>query len=354
MRQGLSLSRSVSLSVLYLSNLFESILFLGSLADRALHPTRDTKSAGALRGVGLLFNLRRVAGLVVFDLKVQELVNGLKRSGVLRRDGDRASALRRLELVSDRRLQFLHDRHAGRDLFVDEHWRVEVPLREHLRDVGQVSPDQVPAPGVRGVVHLCLDPAACGSQSEVVGGLGVVEPHDVIAAPRNPRRAGGFRRLSCGGHRQKCHYDSRDEFAFHTLSFFIDADSAHHKRARGPDNSRMLRYKLVAAPLSLLIWTSYVLIVILWTPLGFFYRLATRRSDPDRYRLGRFFRKSAVLAGHIIPFWKFRIVDRVHPDPRRPYVFVANHCSSADAFLIVRLPWEMKWLSKQSIMRIPR
>jgi len=115
----------------------------------------------------------------------------------------------------------------------------------------------------------------------------------------------------------------------------------------------MLRFKPFAAPLSLLIWASYVVIVIAWTPLVFFYRLATRRSDPDRYRLGRVFRNSAVLAGNLNPFWKFRIVDRVHPDPRRPYVFVANHRSSADAFLIARLPWEMKWLSKQSIMRIP-
>ncbi|HSP95388.1 MAG TPA: lysophospholipid acyltransferase family protein [Thermoanaerobaculia bacterium] len=115
----------------------------------------------------------------------------------------------------------------------------------------------------------------------------------------------------------------------------------------------MLRWKAVAAPLSLLVWASYVLIVIAWTPLVFFYRLATRRSDPDRYRLGRFFRKSAVLAGNLNPFWKFRIVDSVHPDPRRPFVFVANHSSSTDVFLIARLPWEMKWLSKRSIMQIP-
>lgn len=115
----------------------------------------------------------------------------------------------------------------------------------------------------------------------------------------------------------------------------------------------MLRFKVVAAPLSLLIWASFVAIVIVWTPLVFFYRLATFRSDPDRYRLGRFFRNSAVLAGALNPFWKFRVIDRVHPDPRRPYVFVANHRSSTDAFLIVRLPWEMKLLSKRSIMRIP-
>lgn len=115
----------------------------------------------------------------------------------------------------------------------------------------------------------------------------------------------------------------------------------------------MLRFRILAVPLSLLIWASYVAIVIFWTPLVFFYRLATFRSDPDRYRIGRFFRKSAVLAGSINPFWSFRVVDEVHPDPRRPYVFVANHSSSADAFAIVRLPWEMKLLSKRSIMAIP-
>jgi 1-acyl-sn-glycerol-3-phosphate acyltransferase len=120
-----------------------------------------------------------------------------------------------------------------------------------------------------------------------------------------------------------------------------------------PDNSGVLRHKIVAAPLSALIWASYVVIVIAWTPLVFLYRLATLRSDPDRYRLGRFFRNSAVLAGNINPFWKFRIVDDVHPDPRRPYVFVSNHSSNADAFTIVRLPWEMKLLFKKSLLRIP-
>jgi 1-acyl-sn-glycerol-3-phosphate acyltransferase len=115
----------------------------------------------------------------------------------------------------------------------------------------------------------------------------------------------------------------------------------------------VLRWRIVAAPLSLLVWASYVLIVILWTPLVFFFRLATIRSDPDRYRIGRFFRNSAVLAGNLNPFWTFRIVDDVHPDPRRPYVFVSNHCSLADAFTIVRLPWEMKLIFKRSLLRIP-
>jgi 1-acyl-sn-glycerol-3-phosphate acyltransferase len=109
----------------------------------------------------------------------------------------------------------------------------------------------------------------------------------------------------------------------------------------------------LAAPLSLLFWGSCVLLVILWTPLVALYRLATLRSDPDRYKVGRLFHSIAPTAVRLNPFWDFRVVDDVHPDPRRPYVFVANHASNADPFLVAMVPWEMKWLSKKSIFDIP-
>ena len=109
----------------------------------------------------------------------------------------------------------------------------------------------------------------------------------------------------------------------------------------------------LAAPLSLLFWATCVLLVLLWTPLIAFYRLATFRSDPDRYRVGYLFHRIAVVAARLNRFWDFRVIDDVHPDPRRPYVFVANHASNADPFLVAMLPWEMKWLSKKSIFDIP-
>jgi 1-acyl-sn-glycerol-3-phosphate acyltransferase len=109
----------------------------------------------------------------------------------------------------------------------------------------------------------------------------------------------------------------------------------------------------LAAPLSMLFWASCVLLVIAWTPLIALYRLATFRSDPDRYRVGRLFHSIAPTAVKLNPFWDFHVVDDIHPDPRRPYVFVANHASNADAFLVAMLPWEMKWLSKKSIFDIP-
>jgi 1-acyl-sn-glycerol-3-phosphate acyltransferase len=115
----------------------------------------------------------------------------------------------------------------------------------------------------------------------------------------------------------------------------------------------VLRSRWIAAPLSALLWASCVAIVILWTPLVLVYRLFTFPWDRDRYRVGRLFHDSAAFAAKINPFWTFRILDGVHPDDRRPYVFVANHSSFTDVFLLASLPWEMKFLSKKAIFQIP-
>ena len=115
----------------------------------------------------------------------------------------------------------------------------------------------------------------------------------------------------------------------------------------------MLRFKPVALPVSVLVWASYVLIVVAWTPLVLGFRLLTFPFDRNRRRVGRLFHQSAVLAGSLTPFWTFRIEGTHLLDPSRPYVFVANHSSFTDIFLVVRLPWEMKWLSKKSIFSIP-
>ena len=115
----------------------------------------------------------------------------------------------------------------------------------------------------------------------------------------------------------------------------------------------MLRSRWIAAPLSALLWASCVAIVILWTPLVLVYRIFTFPWDRDRYRVGRLFHDSAAFAAKINPFWAFRILDGVHPDDRRPYVFVANHSSFTDVFLLASLPWEMKFLSKKTIFQIP-
>ena len=105
--------------------------------------------------------------------------------------------------------------------------------------------------------------------------------------------------------------------------------------------------------LSGLTWVAVAVLTTLWLPLLFIIFVATAPFDPGRYTAGRWFRRAAVAVVRLIPAWDFRTEGVVIADPRRPYVAVANHESFADIFLLSHLPWEMKWLSKEAIFRIP-
>jgi 1-acyl-sn-glycerol-3-phosphate acyltransferase len=105
--------------------------------------------------------------------------------------------------------------------------------------------------------------------------------------------------------------------------------------------------------ISLWVWASGTIIGFLWVPwLALVYSVTAPR-DPGRYVVGRWFRRAAVLVSTLNPLWRFRTTGVHIHDPRRPYVAVANHESFADIFLLSHLPWEMKWLSKESIFKIP-
>lgn len=104
---------------------------------------------------------------------------------------------------------------------------------------------------------------------------------------------------------------------------------------------------------SLWVWISTGIIALLWVPWLALVWVCTAPFDPGRYTVGRWFRRAAVLVTTLNPLWRFRVTGVRIPDPRRPYVAVANHESFADIFLISHLPWEMKWLSKESIFKIP-
>lgn len=104
---------------------------------------------------------------------------------------------------------------------------------------------------------------------------------------------------------------------------------------------------------STLIWALIGVLALLWLPLLGLIFAVTAPFDPGRYAAGRWFRRAAVAAVKVIPFWDFSTEGVVIDDPRRPYVAVANHESFADIFLLSHLPWEMKWLSKEAIFRIP-
>ena len=100
-------------------------------------------------------------------------------------------------------------------------------------------------------------------------------------------------------------------------------------------------------------WITTVLVVI----VGVFYValvwVATAPFDRGRYHAGRAFRQLAVAVVKLNPLWHFETNGAPPENPRLPYVAVSNHESYADIFLISHFPWEMKWLSKDTMFKIP-
>ena len=68
---------------------------------------------------------------------------------------------------------------------------------------------------------------------------------------------------------------------------------------------------------------------------------------------GRWYRMMGVGAAKISPSWHFGIHGDVGDYRPSNTVVVSNHQSQADPFLISNLPWEMKWLGKSVIFKIP-
>lgn len=102
---------------------------------------------------------------------------------------------------------------------------------------------------------------------------------------------------------------------------------------------------------SLWIWSAVGALVIAWLPL-----LAVRRAfdaDPALYRTGRLFRRLGVAMTRVNSAWQLHRDGEKIANPRRPYVVVSNHQSFADIPIISHLPWEMKWIAKVELFRVP-
>jgi 1-acyl-sn-glycerol-3-phosphate acyltransferase len=116
---------------------------------------------------------------------------------------------------------------------------------------------------------------------------------------------------------------------------------------------RLLDNAIARTVLSAWAWLVLGVVVVVWVPLVGIVRLVTAPFDRGRYAAGWLFRRLAVVHQALNPLWRFRRHGTLPPDPRHPYVVVANHESFVDILLIAHLPWEMKWLAKSEFFRIP-
>ena len=108
----------------------------------------------------------------------------------------------------------------------------------------------------------------------------------------------------------------------------------------------------MTAILSIWAWLEIAIVALVGFVLQTVLFVVCLPFDRRRAVAGRAFRLVGVIAARLNPFWRFGVVGPV-PAPPRKTVVVSNHESNADPFLVSFLPWEMKWLGKASLFRIP-
>jgi 1-acyl-sn-glycerol-3-phosphate acyltransferase len=108
---------------------------------------------------------------------------------------------------------------------------------------------------------------------------------------------------------------------------------------------------MIAILRSLWAWFAVGMLVVLWLPLLMIIRLFDR--DPVHYTTGRWFRRLGVAMTKANPAWQLKLSGHRVANPRHPYVVVSNHQSMADIPLISHVPWEMKWVGKMELFRVP-
>lgn len=101
------------------------------------------------------------------------------------------------------------------------------------------------------------------------------------------------------------------------------------------------------------LWTylEFAVLALVFVPIMGVYRLL--RPGDLRGR-GAWMRRFGRTCARVSPIWRFHVEGQAPADIRRAaYVVVANHESSADPFLLSWLPFDMRWVAKISLFKLP-
>lgn len=105
--------------------------------------------------------------------------------------------------------------------------------------------------------------------------------------------------------------------------------------------------------LGLWTWLAFAAVSIVGYVVCLVLFAVTAAFDENRVLVGRGIRLTGRMMVKSVPAWRFRYVGvRPFPLPER-VVCVSNHVSNLDPFLIAHVPWEMKYLAKSTLFRIP-
>ena len=101
------------------------------------------------------------------------------------------------------------------------------------------------------------------------------------------------------------------------------------------------------------VWLVWMLFVFSWSLVVAVVFVLTAWWDRRRWYTGRTFRFGTKVLVALNPWWSLEVVGTPPPRSSEPFVAVCNHESMADILLVATLPFDMKWLSKSQIARIP-
>jgi 1-acyl-sn-glycerol-3-phosphate acyltransferase len=78
------------------------------------------------------------------------------------------------------------------------------------------------------------------------------------------------------------------------------------------------------------------------------------RHDPTQRVPGRWMRRFGRASSSLSPIWSFAVEGAPPADMgHRAYIVVSNHESTADPFLLAHLPWDMRWVAKEELFKLP-
>lgn len=96
----------------------------------------------------------------------------------------------------------------------------------------------------------------------------------------------------------------------------------------------------------------FVLAVVFLVPMAAATLLCRRGAD--RRLRGQWMRRFGRTTARLTPLWRFSVEgERPAGIDRESFVVVSNHQSTADPFLLSSLPWDMRWVAKEELFRLP-
>lgn len=103
-------------------------------------------------------------------------------------------------------------------------------------------------------------------------------------------------------------------------------------------------------------WTylEFFLLAVLMLPVFAVVALVMRRTDRGNRHRGQVMRFFGWLTSSLTPLWRFGADGEAPADIRKqPYVVVCNHESTADPFLLCELPFDMRFVAKEELFKLP-